>query len=258
MKYHEYANIYNMLTDEKMQNLAVTLKRDGQLIPITIYEGKILDGRNRYEACKIAGIECHSVEYTGDDPLQRVSNLNDHRRHDSTNQLALTGAKMANLRRGGQGGKLKVPMGTLKSAITQERAAELTGASLRNIKRAKPIVENGIPELEEMTRNDQVSIRAASTVAKLPEEEQREAVSKGADGIKEAAKKQRDTPVPRRIFPSPKPQHGKVSEWVPDDAERIWAIAQAHLDRILPNDTSLTKVMNNLIAYAEARISKTK
>lgn len=57
---------------------------------------------------------------------------------------------MANLRKGGQGGKLNAPMGTLKPAITIERAAELSGSSKRNIQRAKPIVQTGIPELQDM------------------------------------------------------------------------------------------------------------
>ena len=58
-----------------------------------------------------------------------------HRRHDTTNERALVGARMANLRAGGDRGNQhtggKCPMGHMpnKPAVTIERAAELSGAT---------------------------------------------------------------------------------------------------------------------------------
>ena len=74
-------------------------------------------------------------------------------------------------------------------AITLKRAAELSGANVKNIQRAKPIVQSGIQELQDMVDSGEVSIRAGSEVAKLPEQEQRKAISGGAEGVKRAAKK---------------------------------------------------------------------
>jgi hypothetical protein len=194
MEYHEYANIYRMLPEKELHALSEDIKAKGQLLPITSYEGKILDGRNRYRACEIAGVEPRIDEYDGDDPLGLVASLNDHRRHDSENERALVGARMANLRKGGERGNQytggKSPMGALAPAITINRAAELSGSSRKNIERAKPIVQSGIPELQDMVESGEVSIRAGSEVAKLPEAEQRKAVSGGAEGVKKAAKKQ--------------------------------------------------------------------
>ena len=84
-----------------------------------------------------------------DDPLVFVISHNLHRRHDSENERAMVGARMANLRQGGERGNQytggKKPTGDLP-AITIERAAELSGSSKKNIQRAKPIVQSGIPE----------------------------------------------------------------------------------------------------------------
>jgi len=198
---HEYANIYRMLPEDELQRLAEDIKAKGQLLPITSYEGKILDGRNRYRACEIAGIEPKVDEYTGDDPLSLIASLNDHRRHDTENERALVGARMANLKNGGAGRSrpaIGAPMGA--PIISIERAAELSGSSKRNIQRAKPIVQSGISELQDMVDSGEVSIRAGSEVAKLPEDEQRKAVSGGAEGVRKAAKKRvaQSPPKPKR------------------------------------------------------------
>jgi hypothetical protein len=204
MEYHEYANIYRMLPEKELQALAEDIKAKGQLLPITSYEGKILDGRNRYRACEIAGVEPRIEEYTGDDPLSLIASLNDQRRHDSENERALVGARMANLKAGGDRGNQttggKSSMETLPNAISIERAAELSGSTPASIKRAKPIVQSGIPELQDMVDSGEVSIRAGSEVAKLPEEEQRKAVSGGPEGVKKAAKKRaaQSPPKPKR------------------------------------------------------------
>ena len=192
MKFHEYANIYRMLPETELAKLAQNIREKGQLLPITSYEGQILDGRNRYKACEIAGVDPRIEDYTGDDPLGLVASLNDHRRHDSENERAMVGARMANLKRGdaGRGGLDRTMVqSNNEPAITLKRAAELSGANVKNIQRAKPIVQSGIQELQDMVDSGEVSIRAGSEVAKLPEQEQRKAISGGAEGVKRAAKK---------------------------------------------------------------------
>jgi hypothetical protein len=77
------------MTSEAFGSLVADIKNNGLIEPIVLFEGKIIDGRHRYEACRLAGIEPRFAEYTGDDPLQFVRSLNVHRRHLSESQAAV-------------------------------------------------------------------------------------------------------------------------------------------------------------------------
>ena len=50
---HPYANLFDRLPDDQLQRLAEDIERTGQLVPIQLYAGRILDGRNRYSAIKL-------------------------------------------------------------------------------------------------------------------------------------------------------------------------------------------------------------
>jgi len=253
MEFHEYANIYRMLPDNELQSLADDIKAKGQLLPITSYEGKILDGRNRFRACAIAGLQPRIEEYTGNDPIGLIASLNDHRRHDTANERALVGARMANLKNGqraasmGAGGK---------TVVTIERAAELSGSSRKNIERAKPIVQNGIPELEDMVNSNKVSIRTGSEVAKLPQEEQRKAVAGGVEGVKEAAKKlASETRQPEPQSSDQASQNKRQPPLKIAHAMGIFAVARNHMDKIAKNDKERIQALNSMIEYCQSRIS---
>lgn len=85
---HEIANIWPMMFDHELAEMAKNIKENGLLDPITLYEGKILDGRNRYAACGIAGVEPTTVEYTGDTPVSYAVGKNMERRQLSSAQKA--------------------------------------------------------------------------------------------------------------------------------------------------------------------------
>jgi hypothetical protein len=70
-----------------------------------------------------------------------------HRRHLTESQRALVGARMANLKKGAN---QHTPMGVSSPVVTITRAAELSGSSRKSIERAKPIVQSGIEELQDM------------------------------------------------------------------------------------------------------------
>jgi ParB-like chromosome segregation protein Spo0J len=210
MKFHEYANIYRMLPDDDLQRLAEDIKAKGQLLPITSYEGKILDGRNRYRACEIAGIEPKVDEYAGDDPLGMVVSLNDHRRHDDPTERALVGERMASLKNGEMGnGRVGSPRGLPTPVVTMQRAAELAGTSPSQIKRVRKAKRDGVPVLVEMLESGDITPATADLVASLPTEEQQKAVLGGVAGVKEAAKKLKNT---RREYAKPLPPEESLDE----------------------------------------------
>jgi hypothetical protein len=73
----------------ELQELAGDIKKRGLEDQIIIYEGKILDGRNRYQACIIAEVVPTYSQYEGDDALAFVLSKNLHRRQLTTSQKAM-------------------------------------------------------------------------------------------------------------------------------------------------------------------------
>ena len=55
--FHPICLLFPEMSPEEIQELATDIKAKGLLHPIILYEGKILDGRNRYLTCGIAGVE---------------------------------------------------------------------------------------------------------------------------------------------------------------------------------------------------------
>ena len=99
-QYHPFANIFPMLIESELKELAEDIRFNGLLNKITLYENKILDGRNRYEACKIANIKPEFIILKDIDPLQYVISNNLKRRHLNASQRALIAADLANMKSG--------------------------------------------------------------------------------------------------------------------------------------------------------------
>jgi hypothetical protein len=81
MEHHPLADLFPMMSDEEVDALGNDMLEFGQREPIWTYQGKILDGRNRYRACLLKGIEPRFVEFRGADPLGLVISMNLRRRH---------------------------------------------------------------------------------------------------------------------------------------------------------------------------------
>lgn len=80
MEFHEIANLFPHMDDARISELAADIKANGLRIPIQLYEGKILDGRNRFRACEMAGIEPLYENVTCENPYRLVWSLNGNRR----------------------------------------------------------------------------------------------------------------------------------------------------------------------------------
>jgi hypothetical protein len=64
---HEYCKMVPRPSPEQYRWLVDDLRKTGRLIePITLFEGKILDGWSPYKACSEAGIEPHYTPFQGD------------------------------------------------------------------------------------------------------------------------------------------------------------------------------------------------
>jgi ParB-like chromosome segregation protein Spo0J len=57
LKFHPLADLFPLMEGEEFHELVADIKKNGLREPIVGYEGKILDGRNRYRACLKAGVQ---------------------------------------------------------------------------------------------------------------------------------------------------------------------------------------------------------
>jgi ParB-like chromosome segregation protein Spo0J len=81
LRFHPLADIFPLMEGTEFDELFADIKAHGLVEPIVVYEGMILDGRNRYRACEVAGLEPAYRHFTGDDPTAFVISANLHRRH---------------------------------------------------------------------------------------------------------------------------------------------------------------------------------
>src|SRR5689334_6333164 len=100
---HRLAELLPMLGDADLDRMAADIKANGQRVPILLHrDGSTLDGRNRWEACRRAGVEPRCATFQGDDselPALMLS-LNVERRHLNEAQKAIAATKVAPLAKG--------------------------------------------------------------------------------------------------------------------------------------------------------------
>ena len=88
--FHELANEYPLIEGDEFDNLVEDIRKHGILEPIMLYQGKILDGRNRYRAAKASEHRFTASDFKqlilSIDPEEYVSSRNDHRRNLTTDQ----------------------------------------------------------------------------------------------------------------------------------------------------------------------------
>jgi ParB-like chromosome segregation protein Spo0J len=89
MTFHEYAEFFPLIEGDEFTELVEDVRENGLLEPIVLFDGKILDGRNRYRACTDAGVEPRYTEYAGDEPATYVISKNIHRRHLTKTQQSV-------------------------------------------------------------------------------------------------------------------------------------------------------------------------
>lgn len=79
LKNHPAADVWPMMDARRYDELLADIREHGQREPITICDGMVLDGRNRYRACVDLGIDPATRNYQGD-PWALSWSLNGARR----------------------------------------------------------------------------------------------------------------------------------------------------------------------------------
>jgi ParB-like chromosome segregation protein Spo0J len=85
---HPFAKDFPAIEADELDKLIADIKANGLQQPITLYQGKILDGNNRQRACLRAAVAPKYTEFPGNDAQAQayVISANIHRRHLSAEQ----------------------------------------------------------------------------------------------------------------------------------------------------------------------------
>jgi ParB-like chromosome segregation protein Spo0J len=150
-------NVFPVMSDPEIDELAKDIKANGLTHPIVIFARKILDGWNRYLACKKAGVMPDFFEYPGDTPIQFSLSLNLHRRHLTTSQRAAIAADLANLT---NGQRADYAAASNEAAVSQAEAAEILTVSRSGVQRAVE-VRAADPDLHNQVKTGEVSLEDA-------------------------------------------------------------------------------------------------
>lgn len=186
MEFHEYANIFPLMGEEEMARLVEDVREKGLLEQIVVFEGKVLDGRNRWVACERLGIEDEAereaVEYdeifvgaTRDDAFKFVISKNLVRRHLTAGQIGIIAAKAEGMReeerkkakaRMAKGGKGDFGEGKQKSAEVgavgqvRDKVSEMFGISHDTYDKSRDLLKEK-PELAVQVENGEITLNRA-------------------------------------------------------------------------------------------------
>ena len=184
---HPLAEIFPPLEGPAFDALVADIMARGLQELIWLYQGKILDGRNRYRACQQAGCEPKTRNYEGDDPVGFVLSANLHRRHLNESQRAMVAAKLVTTKLGDNRWKVG-------QSIDQPTAAKMLNVSTKSVQRAKEVCDKATFNIQKFVQSGKVPVSVAAKVAALPKQKQVGLTT--ASAIKDAvAPPQKEKPV---------------------------------------------------------------
>ena len=184
---HYFSSCWPDITGEEYEHLKDSIHVSGLRDAITLYEGQILDGWNRYRACNDMATPAHFVEFEGtpEEAEQFVEDKHNRRSLTLTQRLTCIGL----MRQRPSIGRPKNTEGP--SVLTAKDMAKKAGSSVRYAEHVNEAIAKGAPELVESMKSGKVGAEKAAAISKLPQAEQAAAI---------------DKPLPKPA-PKPEPEH---------------------------------------------------
>lgn len=166
---HPLCTLFPRMVGAEFASLIEDIKANGLREPITLHNGLILDGGNRYRACLHAGVEPQFVEFSGVSLVSFVLSANLHRRHMTAGQQAAIVASAQDWAKAqSHGGDRKSDQGATLHLDSVAKRAEQSGASERTQKAADKVAKAD-PELAKAVGHGEVSLpKAVAQVENKP------------------------------------------------------------------------------------------
>lgn len=186
MKAHPLAMLLPALDDEALRELVADIKEYGQREAIVTLDGMILDGRNRYRACELAGVVPNCVVFGGGDPVAFVASKNLYRRHLNESQRAMVAAKIVEIFERSSTGDSAEDRAAIAASVVlppiggrsggAARAAAAVNVGTRSVERAQHVRKNAVPEVVAAVEGGTLAVSVAANLARRSPEEQRRAL----------------------------------------------------------------------------------
>lgn len=164
MKNHKFADIFPLMNSKEFKELKKDIETNGLLEPIVLFEGKILDGRNRNNACRELLIKPTFRNYKGKNPLQYVMSTNLKRRNLTDSQKAIIGVRYLKAL------KYKKVV-TSNHKRNRDIVSEQVGVSGSYIQIAKQVLEEK-PEMESKIMRGDIKLKQVYRNIKIEKQEQ--------------------------------------------------------------------------------------
>ncbi len=185
-KLHPLCSIFPPMSEDEFERLRDDIAKHGQRQPILLFDGQILDGRHRHDACLLLKIEPKFETFHGtfDEAESLVLSLNLARRHLDTSQRSSVAAKLATLPRGSNQ-HTKEDVTIVTSSLSAAQAAEKLNVSRMQVQRAKYVNEHAAPEVIAEVDAGRMSINKAKKLIAAQPDKGRQALAVKINAVDE-------------------------------------------------------------------------
>lgn len=158
MKHHPYAAVFPMMSETEFGALCDDIQKNGLKDEIVTFYDAILDGRNRYAACRKVNERPRFKEFKGnaEEAIAFVLSKNLHRRHLNESQRAMVGAELVKL-----GKDNLLPIGKTERV---EWAATTMNVGVRSLARAEKVLDSGNKKLAAKVLSGDVAVSRAEKI----------------------------------------------------------------------------------------------
>jgi len=195
-EFHELCELLPEMVGDELWQLAEDISKPHDLLePIVLYEGKILDGRNRYNACKLIlrpFTEKDFIEFDeswGIDPFDYIESKNFHRRHLTTWQRAKWG--LIHLEREREKAKERQIRKPIKDSVpTKLEGTEVYGEALDLAAKRVSVDRKTLSQVEKIVIASETDPEIKAKVKKLDKKEKNISITGVFDDIREKEREQ--------------------------------------------------------------------
>jgi N6-adenosine-specific RNA methylase IME4 len=181
-RFHEVASIFPMMSEDGIESLARDIEANGQVRPVIVHpeDGSIIDGRNRFMACRKLGREPITETWDGKGSLVAyVISLNLARRHLDLSQQSMAAARAKPLfeaeakKRSGARTDLQANLPEGSMGQSRDKVAAVFGVSGRSVSHAETVIRGAAPEVVDAVDRGELAVSAAAELSRLEPEKQR-------------------------------------------------------------------------------------